>query len=221
MQNASNPESNLEARQIPSKPLARPPRRLSWLLYRIVRKVWDPIRKYHIRMEAEATIRALGSVGSRPTINGKITIHFPHQMSLGVDVHINPGFYAACGGGLTIGSHVHFGQNTRILTQNHNYDNNPQCLPYDKVYVDKPVVIGDCVWVGDNVIIVPGVSIGEGAIIALGSVVVKDVPPLAIVGGAPARILKMRDKDTYCRLKSEGKFLNWASTYPAFLSIRR
>jgi len=54
------------------------------------------------------------------------------------------------------------------------------------------VVIGDYVWIGDRAIILQGVIVGEHAIIAAGTVVTKDVPPYAIVGGNPAKIIKMR-----------------------------
>lgn len=62
------------------------------------------------------------------------------------------------------------------------------------------------VWFGDNVIVTGNVRIGEGVIVAAGSVVCKDVPELAIVGGNPAHIIKYRDKDHYYRLKNLKKF---------------
>ena len=92
-----------------------------------------------------------------------------------------------------------------IITQNHNYEGDS--IPYDKTYIKKTVTIGDCVWFGHRVMVVGNVNIGEGAIIAAGAVVVKDVPTLAIVGGNPARVLKYRDSDHYYKLKAEGKFL--------------
>ena len=58
-----------------------------------------------------------------------------------------------------------------------------------------------------NVIIVPGVTIGEGVCIAAGSVVVKDIPPLALIGGNPATILKYRDKDKYEKAKENNFFI--------------
>ena len=79
-------------------------------------------------------------------------------------------------------------------------------LPYDTSYIDKDVTIGDCVWLGNNTIILGGVTIGEGAIIQAGSVVCKDIPPLAIAGGHPATVFKYRNKDHYKKLKSENKF---------------
>lgn len=56
--------------------------------------------------------------------------------------------------------------------------------------VTRPVVIGKRVWIGCNVLIMKGVTVGDGAVIAAGSVVTKDVPAAALVGGNPARILK-------------------------------
>ena len=91
-----------------------------------------------------------------------------------------------------------------VITQNHNYEG--ELIPYDNTYVKKPVMIGDCVWFGNKVTVLGGVTIGEGAIIAAGAVVTKDVPPLAIVGGNPAKVIKYRNADHYFKLKAEGKF---------------
>ncbi|WP_407461931.1 acyltransferase, partial [Methanobrevibacter sp.] len=70
----------------------------------------------------------------------------------------------------------------------------------------KDVVIEDNVWLGNRVIVLPGVRIGEGAIIQAGSVVVKDIPKCAIAGGHPANVFSLRDADHYEELKKEGKF---------------
>lgn len=68
------------------------------------------------------------------------------------------------------------------------------------------MVIKDCVWLGNNVIILGGVTIGEGAIIQAGSVVCKDIPDFAIAGGHPAKAFKFRDKEHYLELKEKKKF---------------
>lgn len=107
-------------------------------------------------------------------------------------------------GKVSFGDYFHSGTECMIITQNHNYEGSE--IPYDSTYVYKTVKIGECVWFGNRVTVVGGVTIGEGAILAAGAVVSKDVPPLAIVGGNPARIIKYRDKDHYYRLKKEGKF---------------
>lgn len=61
------------------------------------------------------------------------------------------------------------------------------------------------VWIGGNVVIVPGVTIGEGAIVAAGTVVTKDVSDLAIVGGNPAKVIKCRDRGKYLETKQQDK----------------
>ncbi len=69
-----------------------------------------------------------------------------------------------------------------------------------------PVVIEDCVWAGANVSIVPGVTIGEGAILAMGVVVTRDVPAGAVVAGNPAGIVGQRDMEIYQRLNGRRAF---------------
>jgi acetyltransferase-like isoleucine patch superfamily enzyme len=108
-------------------------------------------------------------------------------------------------GRVTIGKNFHSGSDCLIITQIHNYDYG-KSIPYDDTFILKDVIIGDNVWFGDRVIILGGVSIGEGAIIQAGSVVVRDVPDLAIVGGSPAMVFKYRNKDHYFELKEQSKF---------------
>lgn len=91
-----------------------------------------------------------------------------------------------------------------IITDTHNYEG--EAIPYDKTVISKEVVIEDNVWLGNRVIVLPGVTIGEGAIIQAGSVVVSDIPKYAIAGGHPAKVFKYRDIDHYEKLKKEGKF---------------
>ena len=92
-----------------------------------------------------------------------------------------------------------------IITQNHDYDTG-NAIPYGDGYIYKTVTIEDNVWFGNRVIITGDITIGEGAIIAAGAVVCKDVPPYAIVGGNPAKVIKYRDIEHYERLKILGCF---------------
>ena len=67
---------------------------------------------------------------------------------------------------------------------------------HKEFYNKHPVVIGNDVWIGDRVIIMPGVHVGDGSIIAAGAVVTHDVPPYTIVGGVPAKVIKSRKSAT-------------------------
>ncbi|MBI9041327.1 DapH/DapD/GlmU-related protein [Lutibacter sp.] len=93
-----------------------------------------------------------------------------------------------------IGDYVIMGPDVKIYTKNHGYSSLdiPIALQANE---EKEVVIGNDVWLGANVILTPGVNIGNHVIIAAGSVVTKDVPNYAIVGGVPAKVLKYRNKN--------------------------
>lgn len=108
-------------------------------------------------------------------------------------------------GKVIIGNNFHSGVDCLMITTIHNYDNG-SCIPYDDTFIVKNIKIGDNVWLGTRVIILGGVTIGEGAIVQAGSVVTEDVPDCAIVGGSPAKIFKYRNREHYYKLKGEKKF---------------
>ena len=115
-------------------------------------------------------------------------VSYPERLALGCHVVLNEGCYFETYGGLTIGDYVHIARCCTIYTVDHNYRSRVS-IPYDDIFVPRPVNIEDCVWVGSNASIVPGVTIGESAIVGMGAVVTRDVPNGAIVGGNPAWII--------------------------------
>ena len=117
--------------------------------------------------------------------------------------YIGHGAWMVLRGKLFVGEGVIVGPRLRVHTSNHRWQG--EMLPYDEVYEVKDVEIGDNVWIGADVSIMAGVRIGEGAVVAACSCVTKDVPPLALVGGNPARVIKYRDKEKYDKLKEQGK----------------
>jgi acetyltransferase-like isoleucine patch superfamily enzyme len=122
---------------------------------------------------------------------------------LGDNVNFN-GMKIRGGGKVIIGNNFHSGTDCEIITQNHNFEG--EKIPYDDTYTYKDVNIGDNVWFGNRVIVLPGVSVGEGAIIQAGSVVVKDINACAIAGGHPAKEFSSRDKQHYYELKKQQLF---------------
>ena len=119
--------------------------------------------------------------------------------------HLKSDTIIECSGGVTIGRYFHTGRGLTIFSTNHNY-NSSTAIPYDGVEIPGPVVIKDFVWSGSNVTIVPGVTIGEGVVIAAGTVVTKDVPDYAVIGGNPHCIIKYRDIEMFKQLKKDEKF---------------
>lgn len=116
---------------------------------------------------------------------------FSSKVTLGDDSGI--GVNARINGSCTIGHHVMMGTDVVILTRNHSFSRTDIPMMEQGFEEERPVVIGDDVWIGDRVIILPGVTVGNGSILAAGAVVTHDVPAYAIVGGAPAQIIKMRN----------------------------
>ena len=95
---------------------------------------------------------------------------------------------------VTIGNDVMMGPDCMMFTSNHGMDRTDVPMWRQKSSEARPIVIGSDVWIGARVIILPGVRVGDGSVIGAGSVVTKDVPPCAIVGGNPAKLIRMRDQ---------------------------
>lgn len=117
---------------------------------------------------------------------------FSANVSLGdySGIGINANICGTC----TIGSYVMMGPNVTVITRNHKHEDLHQPMMFQGFEEEKPVVIGDDVWIGERVMIMPGVHIGKGSIIAAGAVVTHDVPDYAVVGGVPAKIIKVRNE---------------------------
>jgi galactoside O-acetyltransferase len=102
-------------------------------------------------------------------------------------VHIN----ASCGGTITIGEHCPIGPGVVMRTANHRFSRSDVFIQ-DQGHEVADIVIEDDCWIGANAVILGGVHIGRGSIIGAGAVVTKDVPPMGIALGVPARIVKFR-----------------------------
>lgn len=106
--------------------------------------------------------------------------------------HSGIGVNAVLTGPVAIGDNVMMGPDCTFYCRNHAFDRLDIPMCWQGYYEEKPIVIGDDVWIGGHVIVLPGVHIGTGAIVGAGAVVTKDVPDYAVVGGNPARIIKSR-----------------------------
>ncbi len=141
-------------------------------------------------------------VGKTIYLHGPLVVTNTTTIGEGCGLHT---FRVHGGGDVTLGDHVFVGENTLIYSQNHDYDTG-ELIPFGFNYTLKPVRIDDCVWIGSDVIILPGTHIGEGAIIQAGSVVHGEIPPMAIAGGNPAKAFASRDREHYEKLKAKGRF---------------
>ena len=110
---------------------------------------------------------------------------FGKNITLGERIFINSGCTFQDQGGVSIGDDSLIGHNALLATLNHSMD------PARRADMHPaPIVIGRRVWLGSNVTVLPGVTIGDGAVVAAASTVTKDVPPHAVVVGSPARVVR-------------------------------
>ncbi|WP_328768508.1 acyltransferase [Devosia sediminis] len=128
------------------------------------------------------------------------------EATFGAHCTVNP--YAMISGKVTCGNGVRIASHVSLVGFNHGYDD-PDTPIYLQKHETRGITIGDDVWIGANAVVVDGVTIGKGAVIAAGAVVSKDVPPMAIVGGVPAKVLRYRGRsrrdDTRAQLTALGE----------------
>ena len=138
-------------------------------------------------------------LGNRVTI-GKYAIIRPSNiyggpigegLTLGNNSNIGPYNYIGCSGKITIGNNVMLAPRVSIYAENHVFDH-PEILIRDQGVEKKEVIIEDDCWIAANSIILAGVTIGKGSVVAAGSVVTENVPPYSVVAGVPAKLIKSR-----------------------------
>lgn len=127
-----------------------------------------------------------------PGLNVQKGVYLGLGRNISIGDHSSLGIDGEFHGPLTVGNRVIMGSQVVIHTRNHSAARLDVPIAIQGYDAPKSVTIGDGVWIGTRAIILPGVTIGHDAIVGAGAVVVKDVPPYAVVGGNPARVLKMR-----------------------------
>lgn len=155
---------------------------LSWILGGIMARLYN--RAQH--RQAQIILGSLPTRGERIRLRMPLKVYRPDQMTVGEDVDIGEFVVIRANGGLQIGDRVLIAANTTITTRGH-----PKDTPRHGRVEDAPIIIEDDVWIGANAVILPGVTIGKGAIVGAGAVVTRDVPPDTVVGGVPARTLSI------------------------------
>jgi acetyltransferase-like isoleucine patch superfamily enzyme len=121
------------------------------------------------------------------------------RLSIGENVQMNDNVHIVAAESVRIGNDVLMASKIFISDCSHGdysgeAQSDPGTPPQERPLVSAPVVIGDRVWLGENVVVMPGVTIGEGSIIGASSVVLKDVPPRSIAVGIPASVVKRYDE---------------------------
>jgi maltose O-acetyltransferase len=133
--------------------------------------------------------KALHSCGRNVKLYHPVVFYGAEALDIGDNTSIAPYVHIWCGGRVIIGADCMIGSHVAISSLTHDY-REPEM---SRTIVAKPVVIGDGVWIGAHAVIMPGVTLGKGAVVGAGSIVTRDVPSNAIVHGVPARVASYRD----------------------------
>lgn len=139
-------------------------------------------------------------IGRDTSFHWRARFFKPWKLSIGKNTIIGNDAMFDARNGITIGTNVSLSMGVWIWTMEHD--------PQDPYYGAKggPVVIEDYAWISCRVVILPGVTIGKGAVVAAGAVVTKDVPEYSIVGGVPAKVIGERTRDLRYTLKFHKAF---------------
>lgn len=138
-------------------------------------------------------LKCLGAkVGKRIVFYPGVWISPGRNLVIGNDVDLALDVLITTSGGVEIGDRTLIGYRTQIISGNHKIPSNKSQIFYSGHEYGKVIIGTDC-WIGANCIIMPGVTIGEGAVVAGGSVVTKDVEKFTVVGGVPSKKIKSRD----------------------------
>lgn len=141
----------------------------------------------------EPVIRELlGAAGENPSVGPNFQCDYGLHITVGENFLTNYNVTILDIAPVKIGDYVMIGPNTLITTVGHPLSPLGRRKHLGQA---KPVTIGDDVWIGGNVTILPGVSIGSNVVVAAGAVVTKDVPSNCVVGGVPARVLRELEND--------------------------
>lgn len=131
-------------------------------------------------------------IGEKTSIRSYSCLYtYGGEIKLGNYCSINPFTIIYGHGGVTIGNYVRIAAQAAIVSSNHNFNDVNKPI-MEQRGTSKGIIIGNDVWIGIGAKILDGVSIGDGAVVAAGAVVTSDIPPLAVVGGVPAKIIKIR-----------------------------
>jgi acetyltransferase-like isoleucine patch superfamily enzyme len=161
----------------------------------------------HEQLEWQAALAATGQAtfGTRCFVS-RLAGVYPERLTMGDDSYIaayayvtdtvamgahstvNP--FAVVRGAVTLGDGVRIGAHSSLLGFNHSFE--PDRPVYQQPITSRGIVVGDDVWIGSNVVVVDGVSIGEHSVIGAGAVVTRDVPAYSVVAGNPAKVLRDR-----------------------------
>jgi maltose O-acetyltransferase len=145
------------------------------------------LARYNATPEEQVLRELLARVGAEPFVEPPFFCDYGSNTSLGDRFYANTGCIFLDSAQVTIGDRVLFGPAVQLLTATHPVEAELRAQGLE--YAD-PISIGDDVWLGGGAIVLPGVTIGDRAVVGAGSVVTRDVPADVVAAGNPARVIR-------------------------------
>ncbi|GAA3382678.1 sugar O-acetyltransferase [Cryptosporangium minutisporangium] len=132
----------------------------------------------------------LGAVGEDTEIRPPLRVDYGCHLRIGARTFANFGLVALDVAPIVIGDDVQIGPNVQLLTPTHPVEAQPRRAKWEAA---QPITIGDNVWLGGGVVVLPGVTIGENTVVGAGAVVTRDLPANVVAVGNPARPIRYLD----------------------------
>jgi len=170
------------------------PTLFEYVFYRVVNAIHRRLRSLEQTAEYLAHYPRFGHLGENVVFDDDVTINRPCNVSIGDDSFVGRGVTLNAVDDIVIGDHVLIAAGSRLMTWNHVISDRSIDLDAQGKK-SAPIRIRDGTWLGYDTIILPGVTVGEGAVIGAGAVVTDDVDGYAVVGGVPAKQLGKRTDD--------------------------
>lgn len=167
--------------------MSKPRKALYYTVVLFINTVWNKLPSRHLRKWAYKLMGA--KIGKNTFPCRRVEVLFPRGLKIGNGVGI--GWFAELDarGGITINDNTNISSHVKLITGSHDIDD-----PYFTADF-RPIIVGHHVWIGTGAIILQGVTIGDGSVVAAGAVVTKDIPPYEIWGGVPAKFIRKRTMD--------------------------
>lgn len=160
------------------------------------------IPSHHIRIAIYRHVFKM-KIGKRVVIYYGAELRDPWNIHIGDGSIIGDKALLDGRSGLYVGKNVNFSTGVSVYTMQHDVDDSNFGIGYE----GKPVYINDHAWISSRVIVLPGVTVGEGGVAAAGAIVTKDIPPFEVWGGVPAK--KLRNRNTELKYTFDGSHLHF------------
>ena len=152
-----------------------------------------PFGSFFQRFRFFLASRLLNTCGRSVRVNPGAYFGSGQRVRVGNNTNLSEGMYVI--GDLSLGDDVMLGPQVVFISYNHEVSDLTMPMRAQGATDSRPIVVGNDVWIGMRAMIMPGVHVGDHAIVAAGSVVTKDVPAWGVVGGNPAKLIKYRKEE--------------------------